>query len=173
MVTGSEITLSRAKEEHAPAISKLLNTSYRSGQGWTHEKQLVAGLRAKTATIQKAIAAQSGVYLLLQDAQQLVACIHIEPFVDGVMIGSFAVHPNWQGNGVGASVLNAAEQYAVAQFAAASLYMDVLAPRKELIAYYERRGYRFTGDQKDFPLDVGAGTPFDAALQVVRLVKRV
>ena len=60
-----------------------------------------------------------------------------------------------------------------AYFAAAALYMDVLAPRKELIAYYERKGYSLTGEQKDFPLEVGAGTPFDAKLKVVRLVKRV
>lgn len=169
----SEMVFTQATENDAEAISMLLNAAYRSGQGWTHEKQLVAGLRATAGTVRKAIAANCSVYLLLHDAQQLVACIHVEPFADGAMIGSFAVHPSWQAGGVGARVLKAAEQYAVAQFAAASLYMDVLAPRKELIAYYERRGYCLTGELKNFPLEAGAGKPFDAALQVVRLVKRV
>ena len=173
MTTPFVIELKLADEGDALAITELLNASYRSGNGWTHEKQLVAGSRAQEAAIREIIATQLGVYLLLFNAQQLLACIHIEPFADGAMIGSFAVRPDWQGAGIGAGVLKAGEEYAMDHFAAAALYMDVLAPRKELIAYYERKGYCLTGEQKDFPLEVGAGTPFDAKLKVVRLVKRV
>lgn len=156
----------------AEAIAELLNLAYRSGQGWTHEHHLVAGMRADALSVGQYIAGGDGCYLIIRP-EQLLACIHVAPFEEGVIIGSFAVHPDHQGKGLGASLLSEAERYAKEVYAAAEFYMDVLAPRSELIAYYLRKGYQLTGESRPFPHEANAGDPFDAELKVVRLVKRM
>lgn len=65
--------------------------------------------------------------------------------------GLFAVDSTLQGKGIGASLLRAAEEAAKSQFDASFAVLHVLTPRKELIAFYERRGYKPTGIEIPFP----------------------
>lgn len=162
-----------AKAQDAVAISALLNTAYRSGEGWTHEQQLVSGQRAQVADIALAIENIAGCFLVKRDRDVIEACIYVERYSDGAMVGSFAVNPHLQGRGLGAYMLNAAECFAQERLSAKVIVMDVLAPRHELIAYYERKGYRRTGEQKAFPKEANAGLPFDQQLQVIRLKKHL
>lgn len=39
------------------------------------------------------------------------------------------------------------------ELGAATIEMTVIARRRDLIAWYERRGYRKTGERRAFPLD--------------------
>jgi hypothetical protein len=48
-------------------------------------------------------------------------------------------------------LLAAAEQHAQRRFGAQSIEMTVIDARRELIAWYERRGYRVTGEIRPFP----------------------
>ncbi len=50
-------------------------------------------------------------------------------------------------------MIEAAEAEAAARFAATRMEMTVIRQRAELIAWYERRGYRLTGETRPFPLD--------------------
>ncbi|CAM3380689.1 GNAT family N-acetyltransferase [Nocardioides dubius] len=65
--------------------------------------------------------------------------------------GMFAVSPTRQGDGVGRQVLAHAEEHARAGWAATHLEMTVIRQRTDLIAYYERRGYRDTRQLSPFP----------------------
>ena len=52
------------------------------------------------------------------------------------------------------------------------MQMTVIAQRTELIAWYERRGYRLTGETKPFPYgDVSKGLPQRDDLAFVVLAK--
>jgi ribosomal protein S18 acetylase RimI-like enzyme len=56
-----------------------------------------------------------------------------------------------QGDGIGKKLMQAAESFARnAQINTIS--MTVISVRKELIAFYERRGYKKTGETKPFPM---------------------
>ena len=63
----------------------------------------------------------------------------------------FAVRPELQGGGLGKAVLREAERIAGGEWQLAKLRMTVIDVRDELIAWYQRRGYRRTGISKPFP----------------------
>jgi ribosomal protein S18 acetylase RimI-like enzyme len=60
------------------------------------------------------------------------------------------VAPDIQANGIGKKLLQAAEEYAETQDCIA-ITITVISLRKELIKWYERRGYKDTGARKPFP----------------------
>ena len=74
--------------------------------------------------------------------------------------GMFSVVPTRQGGGVGKQVLAEAERIARDEWGCAAMRMTVIDVRDELIAFYERRGYRRTGIRKPFPYgDARFGLP--------------
>ena len=63
----------------------------------------------------------------------------------------FSVRPERQGTGVGKRLMAEAERVAREEWALPAMRMTVIDLREELIAFYERRGYRRTGVKKPFP----------------------
>jgi ribosomal protein S18 acetylase RimI-like enzyme len=63
----------------------------------------------------------------------------------------FAVDPTLQAGGLGRSLLTEAERIARDEWGCRRMEMTVIVQRDELIAWYERRGYRRTGTYKPFP----------------------
>ena len=49
--------------------------------------------------------------------------------------------------------------------------MSVLSSRTELLSFYQRRGYKLTGQTCSYPLDAGIGTPLLKGLCVLELSK--
>jgi hypothetical protein len=64
-----------------------------------------------------------------------------------------------------------AERQALTAFAASRLEMTVLAQQDKLIAYYERRGFRRTGETRPFPADPRYARPLRGDLHFVVLAK--
>jgi ribosomal protein S18 acetylase RimI-like enzyme len=64
-------------------------------------------------------------------------------------LGMFSVSPVLQGKGVGRALLGEAEVIAK-QLNCHTITMTVISTRKELISWYERRGYTFTGEIQAF-----------------------
>jgi len=76
-----------------------------------------------------------------------------------------------QNRGIGRQLLEAAERFAVAQWSARSMHLTVIQQRAELLAWYERRGYKRTGTCKPFPYgDERFGLPrrSDLVFEVLR-----
>jgi ribosomal protein S18 acetylase RimI-like enzyme len=65
--------------------------------------------------------------------------------------GMFSVRPDLQGGGIGKAVLVEAERIVRDEWRLPALRMTVIDVREELIAWYQRRGYRRTGIRKPFP----------------------
>jgi GNAT superfamily N-acetyltransferase len=53
----------------------------------------------------------------------------------------FSVDPDLQNSGIGRQLLTAAEVYAKSTFGSHETHMGVIHTRKELLAWYNRRGY--------------------------------
>jgi GNAT superfamily N-acetyltransferase len=70
----------------------------------------------------------------------------------------FSVWPLAQGKGIGKKLLTAADDHAKEQNCS-TIYMTVITARKELISWYERKGYHKTGKVLPFPVDERYGIP--------------
>ncbi|KPF67294.1 acetyltransferase [alpha proteobacterium AAP81b] len=156
------------------AIAALMNRAYR-GTGWTSEGDLIAGDRTTAAFLREEMVERPEGQLLKWvapgDATPL-GCVWLEPTGDGGWyLGSFAADPDRQQAGLGRTMLAAAEQWVRAR-GGTRVRMTVIHLRAELIAWYERRGYRRTGAIEPFPYDNHRlGTPRRDDLAFVVLEK--
>jgi ribosomal protein S18 acetylase RimI-like enzyme len=170
------LNLRVATADDVAAIVELVESSYRgdaSRAGWTTEADLLRGQRTDAAAVADAIGAPSSVVLLtVDDAGVVVACCHLERRDAAVYFGMFAVRPGLQGTGVGGELLAQAENYARDEYGGTSMEMTVIGQREELVAWYERRGYRQTGETRVFPYgDERFGIPTRDDLHFVVLTK--
>jgi ribosomal protein S18 acetylase RimI-like enzyme len=145
----------RAGGADVPAIVALVESAYRgevSRTGWTTEADLLAGQRTDAEAVADILRAPGSTVLLAETAGDLMACCQLEQRPPGVAyFGMFSVQPTGQGRGVGRKVLAEAERIAREEWGATTMIMTVLAQRADLIGWYERRGYRRTGEQRPFP----------------------
>lgn len=153
-----------AEPADAPAIRALVERAYRGDSaraGWTHEADLLGGDRTSLDEVCAIIAAPDKFAVLGELAGTLAASVTVTDLGDGLCyLGMLAVDPALQAGGLGRALMAEAEAQAVRRFGARVMEMTVIAPRAELIAYYERRGYRRTGETRPFPMEVPEAASF-------------
>lgn len=159
----AELLLRDARHEDIPTIVALVESAYRgdaSRIGWTTEADLLDGQRIDVAGVRADLERpHSRIRLGFLDAN-LVACAHVMNEDGAGYFGMFAVRPELQGCGVGKRMLEDAEVLVREQWGLPRLRMSVIDVREELIAFYQRRGYRRTGIRKPFPYgDARFGVP--------------
>ena len=158
------------------AIVALTESAYRgeiSRAGWTTEADFLDGQRTDTADVSALIARGDARIVLAESDGELVASCLVEkqPGGDGYF-GMFSVRPNLQNAGIGRALLAEAERIARDEWHCVQMRMGVIDIRKALIAWYERRGYRRTGEYKPFPYgDERFGIPRRDDLRFEWLVK--
>lgn len=143
-----------AAPDDVAAIVALVESAYRgdaSRTGWTTEADMLDGRRTDPAGVADLLGKPDSVVLLAEADVGLVACAHVEKQGDVGYFGMFSVSPDLQGRGTGRVVLAEAERIARERWACREMHMTVISIRDELIAWYERRGYRRTGVYKPFP----------------------
>ncbi|HVI26183.1 MAG TPA: GNAT family N-acetyltransferase [Xanthomonadaceae bacterium] len=149
----------RATEADIPAIVALVESAYRgdaSRAGWTTEADLLDGRRTGADDVGECIRRPHSAVLLAEreeggDARELLACAHIAIEDGAGYFGMFSVRPALQGGGIGKALLAEAERLAREEWRLRVMRMTVIDLRDELIAFYERRGYRRTGITRPFP----------------------
>jgi len=172
----SSLSFRPAQAADSASIAALVNAAYRgdaSRQGWTTEADLLDGLRTTAAEVRQLIVSGRATMLLCMHGADLIASVCLEPDADATHVGMFVVNPAMQGSGVGKQLLTYAESYAVQHWPVSKFYMHVITLRHELMAFYERRGYRRTGIVKAFPLNPDMWQPKMADLQLELLEKTV
>jgi len=165
-----------AQAADLPALHALIESAYRGDSaktGWTHEADLLGGQRTDMEALAAMIADPSQVILVLRVGEDIDACAALADRGDGLTyLGMFTVAPARQATGIGRLLLTATEEHAASLFGAARVEMTVIAQRTELVAWYERRGYRVTGESRPFPAaDPRFGLPKRADLEFVVLEK--
>lgn len=164
----------RALARDIPALVALVNGAYGREAvepGWTSERDLVAGPRTTAGRMAEHVAA--GHLLVAEDGGALVGCVLVQPGADREAdIGMLSVHPRGQARGVGRALLGHAEAEARDALGARLAVLQVISRRAELIAWYERRGYRRTGRRQPF-VSGGPGRAKERALEFERLEKRL
>jgi ribosomal protein S18 acetylase RimI-like enzyme len=135
-----------------PTLNQLVNSAYRgegAKEGWTTEADLIDGTRIDESILKGLIERPDTTVLTYRENGNLLACVELRKEEEKLYLGMLSVRPNLQGKGVGKKLLNAAEEYAHNN-QCRTIYMSVISVRKELIEWYERHGYKLTGERKPF-----------------------
>ena len=162
-----------ASAKDAKAIVDLVNSAYRPTgdiKGWTHESELISGERTNVEQVSSLFRDNSYVLVAVEN-DNIVACVHLEIVALIALIGMLATSPDIQGLGYGKQMLSYAENFASKNFSVNKYEMKVLLARKELLAFYIRRGYITTGSTYEYPIFAGVGSPKVTNLQVGVLEK--
>ncbi|GBG15061.1 GCN5 family acetyltransferase [Novimethylophilus kurashikiensis] len=163
-----------AQPADVPNIVSLVNSAYRgdsSRKGWTTEADLLDGQRTDREEINSILADPNSVFFLGESNGELIASAHLQKAGDQAHFGMFAVKPGLQNGGIGKRFMQAAEGFVRSSWQCSSLTMSVITLRLSLIAFYERRGFRRTGEIKPFPQSEKFGIPKVSGLQLEVLEK--
>ena len=121
---------------------------------------MLDGRRTGADDIEDILVRRQSRLLLAERDGELLACAHVAVEDGAGYFGMFSVRPTRQGEGLGKQVLAEAENIAAQQWGCTMMRMTVIDIRDELIAFYQRRGYRCTGIKKPFPYgDARFGLP--------------
>ncbi|GAB7034804.1 GNAT family N-acetyltransferase [Streptomyces sp. NPDC021749] len=150
----TELTFRTAVDADVPGLVDLIESAYRgdaSRAGWTTEADLLEGQRTDPEGVAAVVRHETGLLLIAERDGALTACCQLEHRGDHAYFGMFAVRPALQGGGLGRTMLTEAERTARETWDAREMRMTVIRQRTELIEWYERRGYRRTGEFSPFP----------------------
>ena len=162
MAESPPLSFRKAAMREAEQIALLVNSGYRgesSKKGWTTEADLLDGTRTNKADIENMIGQPDSMVLLCTEGADLIGTAHLERRGDECQLGMLVVRPGLQDRGIGRQLIQAAEDMASATWGVRRATMAVISIRHELIAYYERRGYRRTGRTRPFAADDTHGYP--------------
>ncbi len=168
-------TFRTATAADVPLIAALVESAYRgdaSRVGWTTEADFLHGRRTDVDEIRTLLTGENGRFVLFERDGELLASCYIERREGTCYFGMFSVHPPAQGTGIGRLVIGEVERIARDEWACRQVEMTVIDIRAELIAWYERRGYRRTGRHAPFPYgDEHFGLPQRDDLRFEYMVK--
>lgn len=166
------IMLEKARLDDVNNIVDLVNLAYRGDAGWTKESELIQGDRVSKEIINSLLKEPEIHFLVAYSLGDLLCCICIEHSANTANIGFFAVNPKLQELGVGKSVLEQAEHYAITVLNVKKFAMQVISQRPELVDYYLRRGYKKLGLVRPYPKNLNSGSPSIDGLTIVTLEKK-
>lgn len=155
-MTAIDVSFRKARSDDAPIITALVNSGYRgdvSRAGWTTEADYLVGRRTDEDEVRTLVASPDSIVLLCVQGEEIIGSVHLHRDGEAAYLGMFVVQPTLQGRGIGKRFLSAAEETVTREWGSKRIYMTVISLREQLIAYYERRGYRRTGRFEPFPIE--------------------
>ena len=169
------LTFRDATDTDVDTLVALIESAYRgdaSRAGWTTEADILEGQRTDPEGVLEVVKSPDSRLLIVERDGTVIACCQLEHRGDYAYFGMFAVSPTLQGAGLGKAVIAEAERQARETWGVREMRMTVISVREDLIAWYERRGYRRTGEMAPFPYgDERFGIPQRPDLQFELLVK--
>jgi GNAT superfamily N-acetyltransferase len=169
-----------AVEADYPAIVDLANLAFRgtgANASWNTEAVFIEGQRLNEPLLREDLAGKRGAHLLIYRDEPdgpLLGTVLMDEQKDGVWyLGLLSVLPDLQKKQLGRGLLAAAEEFARTR-GGRRIRMTVVNVRDTLIAWYQRRGYRVTGETQPFPYgDERFGRPLRDDLHFVVLEKDI
>lgn len=147
------ITFRKANLDDVPELNTLVNTAYRGDAakvGWTTEADLIDGQRTEPAVLKEMIEDPNGHIEIALENNEMVGCVYLGKEGTALYIGMLTVKPTLQGRGLGRTLMMRALELGK-EWNLKSTRMTVISERPELIAYYERMGFRWSGKTEPFP----------------------
>jgi GNAT superfamily N-acetyltransferase len=167
--------ITKATAADVPELNVLVNSAYRgesSKKGWTTEAHLLDGIRIDDETLYGYFNDPKITILKnLDDEGRITGCVYLEKRPPKLYVGMFSVSPVLQAGGIGRALLLAAEDFA-REVDCHTLTMTVISTRLELISWYERRGFKATGETQPFHDGKKFGIP-KAEIELIVMEKGV
>ena len=142
-----------ANHSDIPDLVRLVNSAYRGEggeKGWTNESHLIKGPRTDADSIAQLMDEPHSVILKYTDPEgRLTGCVYLQKQADKLYLGLLSVDPVLQGAGIGKALLNAGDDYGEKNNCSC-IHITVISVREELTAWYERHGYKRTGETEPF-----------------------
>ncbi|WP_374575790.1 GNAT family N-acetyltransferase [Phenylobacterium sp.] len=158
MSDAETLSISPATGADVAELHRLVESAYRGESakaGWTNEADLLSTPRTSAEELAAMAASPDEVMLLARRGGRLIGCVHVARRPEAsAYLGMLTVDPTLQAGGLGKRLMAAAEAEAAARFGARTMELTVISRRAELVAYYERRGYARTGEERPFPVAV-------------------
>ena len=169
-----------AVEADYVAIVDLANLAYRgygSTASWNIETGIIEGQRLNESLLRDDLAAKPEAQLLTFRGDPdgpLLGTVWLDKKKGGVWnLGLLTIRPDLQNKQLGRALLAAAEDFA-RERGGRRIRMTVVNVRDNLLAWYQRRGYRVTGETQPFPYgDERYGRPLRDDLHFVVLEKNI
>jgi ribosomal protein S18 acetylase RimI-like enzyme len=138
------VTLRRARSSDAVAIARVVNAAYREAESF-----FVRGDRIELSEVRTLL--ERGGFLLAERGGTLLGSVYVEDRGDHGYIGLLSVDPELQREGLGRTLMTAAED-TLARAGRQRVELLVVNLRRELPAWYGKQGYREVGT-RPFPPD--------------------
>lgn len=152
----ADVTIRIAASDDLPALHPVIERAYRgetARSGWTHEADLIDGARTDIPTLAAIIDDPAQCLLVALRNGTTIGCVQVSDKGKGLAyLGLLCIDPTLQAGGYGKLLVTAAERLARDTFGATAMEMTVIDVRRKLIEFYERRGYRVSGEKRDFPI---------------------
>jgi len=163
----TDLVFSFATVDDVPRVAALIELAYRgavAAKGWTNETDILEGPRSSPSEVERLVRDPRSRFLMALEDRRLVACCLLQQYGEGAYFGMFAVDPERQQEGLGKIMVTQSEEAVRVLWKAKFLRLTVISLRDELIAWYQRRGFKLTGEHEPFPFDQAPGalrTDFD------------
>jgi predicted N-acetyltransferase YhbS len=118
------------------AVTALINLAFKV------ERFFIVGDRINIDTVREL--AKKGQFILLDDSDGLAGCVYVELKGERAYIGLLSVNPDRQRSGLGARLMQAAEEHC-REAGCRFVDLRIVNIREELPGFYARLGYRETG----------------------------
>jgi len=178
--TQDHLTIRRATPKDAPVIADLINAAFRNDDTTDvylcdkHDNvDLVSGRSVLKSLETDNLVVFVGVvppstsggskedivahFSLRRKVVPSVTLVSDTPSVTTAWLALLAVLPTTQKRGWGSQLVSYAERFAREEWAAARMEFDVVNTRSQLRAWYEKKGYRPTGNAKPFAYELHPG----------------
>lgn len=183
-----------ATEKDVEELEQLVELCFRgnlSKEGWTTEADMFEGPRITGSVLRKDFANSLNVTIfkcvtvdgewqglpsIIERDGKMIGCVRAERDGDKMKMGMISVHPTLQNQGLGKKLLERVEDFARSNGCTA-VKMMVIKQRTELMAWYERQGYRWNGETCPVPVWEGQKTsgqklPLDIHILEKAIVKK-
>ncbi|CAM4246661.1 Ribosomal protein S18 acetylase RimI [Pedobacter westerhofensis] len=170
------MAISNATIDDVQELKILVNDCYRgnkSKQGWTTEAYILDGARTDEQMLADQINTPNAAILKYTDnkTNQIIGAIYHQIQDDKLYVGMLSVSAEVQGKGIGRALLDHAEGYG-RQHNCKALIGTVIGRRSELIEWYIRYGFKYTGNKMPFPEDPRLGIP-KVPLELLEIEKEI
>lgn len=139
-----------AEIQDAEAITALINSAFRKAESFFIERD-----RIDVASIRALM--EKGQFLVAENRGALAGCVYVEQRGERAYLGLLAVGPTLQREGIGSTLMNAAE-IRCSKLGCRFIDLRIVNLRTENHALYTRRGYVETGTEP-FPPELTPKLP--------------